>query len=506
MALANIVRNDIQLFCPIFFCIFSLSFFLVFGCFIVTDGKRHMSLVAAPFLFIRSGTFLILFFICVNLPSSQIFSVFFGHCVVDFSCCSFWSVSIVLIFFLFFFRQGFGFFYRLFLFETYSIFILSWVGIAIAVRSTSFLVLFLGLELQALSFYVLVAMRRTSSITTERALKYFLLGAFASGIFIFGVALIYNETGSLIYIPVRRCFWGFGSGYIAIGGSILVLSALLFKLGRAPLHQWVPDIYEGRSALVGAYFSTIPKFAIVLVLFRICQGPFALLFEWWSPFLLFSGLVSLLVGTFGALGQQKVKRFIAYSSIGHSGFLLLGQSVGTSDRLFCVIFYRLFYIVSTLLLWLVLIALSKRVNKVSSYPKGFDFFSGSFPFYFSEISSLFLMNKPLSVLFLVSLLSTAGIPPFGGFIRKFLIIFSLVRSGFYLPSFFVIIRTLLRVFYYLRWLKFMFFDVVRFVFIENWLVSRNIRQFASLILSILGFFLCTYFFYPDPLLVYSLRF
>jgi NADH-quinone oxidoreductase subunit N len=441
-----------------------------------------------------------------NIPSSQIFHVFFGHCVVDFSCYSFWSLSLGLVFMLFFCGQGFGSFYRLFLFETYAVFMLSWVGIAIAVSSSSFLVLFLGLELQALSFYVLVAIRRTSSITTERALKYFLLGAFASGIFIFGVALIYNERGRLLYTCVGRYFWGSSLEYTTVVGALLVLIALLFKLGSAPLHQWVPDIYEGSSTLVGAYFSTVPKFAIILVIFRICQIPFAFLFEWWAPFLLCAALISLLVGTFGALCQQKTKRFIAYSSIGHSGFLLLGQSVGTTESLFGVILYSVFYLVSTLLLWLVLVAFSKRVNKVSSYPKSFDFFRGSFPFYFSELSSLFILNKPLSVLFLVRLLSTAGIPPFRGFISKLLIIFRLLSSGFYLPSFVVVVVSVLSVFYYLRWVKFMFFDVSGRIFIRHWIVFSSPKQGSSLILSSLGFVLCFYFFYPEPLLVYSQRF
>jgi NADH-quinone oxidoreductase subunit N len=459
-----------------------------------------------PFIFINLGVFFILFCICFNIPSSQIFNLFFGHCVVDFSCYSFWLFSLGIIFRLFFFCQGFGSFYRLFLFETYVVFILSWVGIAVAVRATSFLVLFLGLELQALSFYVLIAIRRTSSISTESALKYFLLGAFSSGIFIFGVALVYDETGSLSYVSIGRYIWGYSTDYTSVVGALLILSALLFKLGSAPLHQWVPDIYEGSSTLVSAYFSTVPKFAIILVIFRICQSPFAFLFEWWSPFLLFASLISLLIGTFGALCQQKVKRFIAFSSIGHSGFLLLGQSVGTTESLFGVILYSLFYMLSTLLLWLSLVAHSKSMNKISLYPKGFDFFSGRFPFYFSNMSSLFILNKPLSILFLVSLLSTAGIPPFGGFISKLLIIFSLLRRSFYLPSILVVFISVLRVFYYLRWLKFIFFDKSNIIFIHHWIVFYRLRHGVSLVLRCLGFVLCAYFFYPEPLLVYSQRF
>jgi NADH-quinone oxidoreductase subunit N len=506
MSLTTIATNDLQLLCPIFYCVLSLSFFLVFGCFIVTDSKRYSPLLISPFLFINLGVFLILFFICFNTPSSQIFHLFFGHCIVDFSCNAFWLLSLGLVFCLFFCGLGFGSFYRIFLFETYAVFILSWVGIAIAVSATSFLILFLGLELQALSFYVLVAIRRTSSISTESALKYFLLGAFSSGLFIFGVALIYSETGRLLYTSVGRYLWCSRSEYRIVIGALLLLTALLFKLGSAPLHQWVPDIYEGSSTLVAIYFSTVPKFAIILVIFRVCQIPFAFLFEWWAPFLLFTALLSLLVGTFGALCQQKTKRFIAYSSIGHSGFLLLGQSVGTTERLFGVILYRIFYLVSTLLLWLVLVSFSKSLNKFRAYPKGFDSFRASFPFYFSELSSIFVLNKPLSVLFLVSLLSTAGIPPFGGFMRKLLIIFRLLRSGFYLPSLVVVAVRVLSVFYYLRWVKFMFFDITRTVFIQHWVVFYRLGHGVSLFLRSLGFCLCVYFFYPEPLLVYSQRF
>ena len=320
------------------------------------------------------------------------------------------------------------------------------------------------------------------------------------------MALIYNQCGRFLFVSVRRYFWGCGLEYTAVVGSLLVFTALLFKLGRAPLHQWIPDVYEGSSTLVGAYFSTVPKFAIILIIFRICQIPFAFLFEWWSPFLLFVALISVFVGTFGALCQQKTKRFIAYSSIGHSGFLLLGQSVGTAESLFGVVFYSIFYLASSLLLWFVLLAFSKRVNKVVSYPKGFDFFSRSFPFYFSELIDLFIWNKPLSVLFLVSLFSTAGIPPFGGFISKFLIIFSLISNGFYFVSFVVFFTSIISVFYYLRWVKFMFFDISESAFIQHWFVLSSPGKCVSLVLISLGFSLCFYFFYPEPLLVFSRRF
>jgi NADH-quinone oxidoreductase subunit N len=506
MALVSLVTNDVQLFCPIFYCVFSLSFFLVFGCFIVVDRKRYRPLIIIPFLFLNFGIFVVLFLMCFNIPSSQVFSIFFGHCEVDFSCSSFWFLSLGLIFILFFCGQSFGLFNRLFLFEIYVVFILSWVGIAVAIRATSFLVLFLGLELQAFSFYILVAIRRTSSISTERALKYFLLGAFSSGIFVFGVALIYNETGSFMYASINRYFWGSRLEYTAVVGVLLILRSLLFKLGSVPLHQWVPDVYEGRSSLVGAYFSTVPKFAIILILIRACQVPFAFLFEWWAPFLLFSALVSLLVGTFGALGQQKIKRFIAYSSIGHSGFLLLGLSVGTIESLFSVIFYSIFYLIRTLLLWLVLISFSKYVNKLGLYPKGFDFFGRSFSFYFSELGSLFCYNSPLSVLFLVSLLSTAGIPPFGGFISKFLVVFSLLSRGFFYPGFIVIITSIVRVFYYLRWVKIMFFDGTNALYMHYFIVFYSISPVVSLFLSFLGFVLLAYFIFPDPLLIFSQRF
>jgi NADH-quinone oxidoreductase subunit N len=506
MAITSVITNDIQLFSPIFYCVFSLSFFLLFGCSITTDLKRNSVVLIIPFTSMNLVVFSILFFMCLNIPKSQIFYLFFGHCLVDFSCYSFWLLSLAIVGFLFFCRLSFVPFYRLFLFETYAVFLLSWLGIAVAVSATSFLVLFLGLELQALSFYVLIAIRRTSSITTESALKYFLLGAVSSGFLIFGVALIYNQSGSLLYVSVRRYFWSCRLEYTAVVGSLLVFMALLFKLGRAPFHQWVPDVYEGRSALVGAYFSTVPKFAIILIISRVCQIPFAFLFEWWSPFLLFVALSSLLVGTFGALSQQKTKRFVAYRSIGHSGFLLLGQSVGTTESLFGVVLYSIFYLASTLLLWFVLIGFSKRVNKVGSYPKGFDFFSCRFPFYFSELVDLFISNKPVSVLFLVSLFSTAGIPPFGGFISKFLIIFSLISNGFYFVSLVVVFTSLISAFYYLRWVKFMFFDIIESFFIQNWFVFSSPGKCVSLIFISLGFSLCFYFFYPDPLLVFSQRF
>jgi NADH-quinone oxidoreductase subunit N len=506
MALVTVVTNDAQLFCPVFYSVLGLSFLLVFGSFIVTDSKRCIPTVMVPFLVMVLGIFFVLLFICSNIPRSQSFSIFFGHCVVDFSCYAFWVVSLVLLFILFFCGQAFGIFYRLFLFEVYVIFILSWVGIAVAVRASSFLVLFLGLELQALSFYVLVAIRRTSSVSTERALKYFLLGAFSSGIFIFGVALVYNERGSFLYQPIMRYFWGSDLRYASIAGALLILSSLLFKLGGAPLHQWVPDVYEGRPALVGVYFSTVPKLAVILIIIRVCQIPFAFLFEWWGPFLLLTALISLLVGTFGALGQQKIKRFIAYSSIGHSGFLLFGQCVGSTEGLFSVVFYSIFYLISTFLFWLVLVVFSKEVNSLSLYPKRFDFYKGSFPFYFSEIRFLFQFNKPLSILFLVRLLSTAGIPPLGGFMSKVLIIFSLLRRGFYFPGFVIIFSTILSVFYYLRWVKFIFFDRSAIVFMQYSFVPYQFKQGVRLILSFWRFILRIYFFYPVVLLVYSQRF
>ena len=323
--------------------------------------------------------------------------------------------------------------------------LLATLGMLVMVSANDLMTLYLGLELQSLALYVLAAFRRDNLKATESGVKYFVLGALASGILLYGSSLLYGFSGTTNFqglLDVLKT--GDPSTGVIIGG-VLVLVAICFKISLAPFHMWTPDVYEGVSAPVTAYFSVVPKIAAFGLLMNLVLTPISLLSSYWQPILMTLAIGSIAVGAFGALFQSHIRRLLAYSAIGHMGFVVLGISVlpnltevGTSSLIYLTI-----YVITSLGVFGCLLSLrldGKSVDQID------------------HLKGLSKTHPKTSICLAAFMFSMAGIPPLGGFFGKLYVLMSVVEAGFVWIAVVSIVLSVVAAYYYLRVVKVMYFD------------------------------------------------
>ena len=303
-------------------------------------------------------------------------------------------------------------------FEYLILILCSTFGLMLLISSFDLVSMYISLEVQSLSFYILASMRKDSAFSTEAGLKYFILGAFSSGILLLGISFIYGSVGSTNFENLGKFFIGFDFLNLSedlfninnriIIGIICIFIGILFKLTAAPFHMWAPDVYEGSPLFITILFSIIPKIGVLAIAIKIFY--FALyegLFYWQSVGLL-SSILSISIGTLKALQQNKIKRFLAYSSIGHVGFLLLGFSTGTIIGVQSLLFYLIIYTIMMLNIWSIVISLEIK-NKKSVQVK-----------YINDLQGLSKSSPLLAYTLAINMFSMAGVPPLAGFFLNFI--------------------------------------------------------------------------------------
>lgn len=323
-------------------------------------------------------------------------------------------------------------------------------GGLIMIASNDFLTFYLGLELQALSFYLLCAINTSSPKSSEAGLKYFILGCLASGILLFGISMIYGYTGttnfSVIFDLVENQKNDIPVAFLL--GIIMFMIAMFFKLSNAPFHMWAPDVYEGSPTIVATLFATVGKFSAVVALTIIIYN-----LSWPLLTQIFAvvGLLSIIIGSFGAIFQKNLKRLLAFSSISHVGFIVLGLAGLNKNVVASVFFYIFIYSLLSLGLFgfLNLIISSNQLENDNEDKKIFAI---------SSLSGLSKTNPFLALCISVLIFSTAGIPPLAGFFSKFYIISSMISSSLLIFAVIAVIFTVISAFYYLRIIKIIYFD------------------------------------------------
>jgi NADH-quinone oxidoreductase subunit N len=389
---------------------------------------------------------------------------------------------------------------RLLDYEYPLLILITTLGMLLLVSSKDLITFYLAIEIISLSSYILATIRRNGQFSTEAGIKYFLLGAVSSGILLFGASLIYALSGETSFQGISTFMW-FSSGANDSIGAMFILVAILFKLAAAPFHMWAPDVYEGSPTIVTAFFAIVPKIAIFGILIQFIFGPFLGIFSELQPLLLFSAIVSVLIGSIGALNQTKFKRLVAYSAIGHTGFILLGIATGSLDSLQASFLYIIIYIIMSLNLF----TFALSTFGVSHN----DFGETNF---LSQLSGLSRSNPLLAITMSLCLLSIAGIPPLAGFFSKYLVLLSLISNGFIIFSIIAIIASVIASFYYVRIIKIAYFkDSSDFHFknLSNLFISSsahdtsNISLISSLILGSTFFFILTFMFFPNPLISFT---
>ncbi|PQM60486.1 MAG: NADH-quinone oxidoreductase subunit NuoN [Rhodobacteraceae bacterium] len=335
--------------------------------------------------------------------------------------------------------------YNLLNFEYSALICLSVVGMMIMVSASNLMAVYLGLELQSLSLYVIAAFRRDSLKSTEAGLKYFVLGALSSGLFLYGASLVYGFTGTTGFEEISGVILDEGLSTGVLFGLIFILGGMAFKVSAVPFHMWTPDVYEGSPTPVTTFFAIVPKLAAIAMLARLLFVPFGNAISEWQQILVFLSISSMLIGSIAAIGQSNIKRLMAYSSISHIGFALIGLTVGSSEGLSAVIIYMFIYVIANFGVFAFILNMQRDGVSVT------------------DISSLSLYSRVNSIrAFCLSLiiLSLAGLPPLVGFFGKVFIFKAAINSGFVPLVIVGGLSSVIGAFYYLRMVYLIYFGEV----------------------------------------------
>lgn len=336
--------------------------------------------------------------------------------------------------------------------EFYVLALFALLGQMVMISGSHFLSIYLGLELMSLSLYALVALRRDSTVATEAAMKYFVLGAMASGFLLYGMSMLYGATGSLDLIEVTRAAaFGSANSTVLVFGIVFVVAGLAFKLGVVPFHMWVPDVYQGAPTAVTLLLGAAPKLAAFAICFRLLIEGLLPLAKDWQQMLIVLAVLSMAIGNITAIAQTNIKRMLAYSTISHMGFMLLGLLGGVidsnmdsmTDAYSSALFYTITYVVTTLGTFGVIMLMSRSGFEAENM----DDFKG-----LNQRSPWF------AGMMLVLMLSLAGIPPLVGFYAKLSVLQAVLNTGQIWLAIVAVLFSLIGAFYYLRVIKHMYFD------------------------------------------------
>nr|QUJ09436.1 NADH dehydrogenase subunit 2 [Neorhodomela munita] len=459
------------------FLFFTVCFCLIFGAITSSSVIFQFPLVSKTISFF---TWQALFFSLILLiNTSPIFAIFFsGFLICD--SFTFYAKFLILFFsiiWFFIFNQSL----KILNFEFWTLILLSILAILLLLQSYDLLAIYVNIEFVSLTFYVLASLNRNSEFSVEAGLKYFILGAFSSSLLLFGFSLLYSFTGLTNLQDLLIFFSGyhfiakdaFNTGLLT--SLLFILTSFLFKLGAAPFHYWLPDVYEGSPTSITAFFALLPKVAILSLITRF----YVIIFLDFTYnevyfFILCATFMSSLIGTMGAFVQIKWKRFIAFSSISHISFFLLNLCTLNLANLNNLIIYVIIYLVMT-----------------SSF---FSFFNSHkqilFPIkinnrFLSSLTFLNVLNPVLAFSFTILLFSLAGIPPLAGFFSKFFVLFSAISSNFFFLVFFILIFNCISCFYYISLVKKIYFDNLTYIKLP---IYKNVNKTNSLALGFLLFF------------------
>ena len=326
-------------------------------------------------------------------------------------------------------------------FEYPILILLATTGMLMLISAADLIALYLGFELMSLSLYVMAAIDRDNARSTEAGLKYFVLGALSSGMLLYGASLIYGFTGTVSFVGIAQAVGDGGLGLTF--GLVFLLAGLCFKVSAVPFHMWTPDVYQGAPTPVTAFFAAAPKVAAIAIFMRVSIAAFPGIALQWQQIIVFVSIASMALGSFAAIGQRNIKRLMAYSSIAHMGFALVGLAAGTSDGIQGVLVYMAIYVAMTLGTFACIISMRRQGKPVEDI---------------SDLAGL-ARTKPLTAFFFAMLMfSMAGVPPLAGFFAKFYVFLAAIQAGLFTLAVLGVISSVVGAYYYLMIVKTMYFD------------------------------------------------
>ncbi|MGB4866411.1 MAG: NADH-quinone oxidoreductase subunit NuoN [Hyphomicrobium sp.] len=334
---------------------------------------------------------------------------------------------------------------KVMLFEYPVLLLLATLGMLVMISANDLIALYLGLELQSLALYVIAAFKRDDVKSSEAGLKYFVLGALSSGMLLYGASMVYGVTGSTGYggIAAAMKAEGMTANIGLIVGLVFVIVGLAFKISAVPFHMWTPDVYEGSPTPVTTFFAGAPKVAAMALLIRFTQGALPDAGTQWQQIIIFLSIASMVLGAFGAIGQNNIKRLMAYSAIGHVGFALVGLSSNNVEGTAGVLMYLAIYVAMTLGTFAGILSMRRGDKTVEDI---------------SDLAGLAKTDLRFASILAVMMFSLAGIPPLAGFWSKWYVFLPAIKAGLYPLAVIGVVASVIGSFYYLRIVKIMFFD------------------------------------------------
>lgn len=527
-------ENDFIGLLPEIFLLSATIVLLIYGALFSSGSKEHPLERVAPLVRNVAWLGLLSIFITIVLIATQplgVANLCYNTLVIDnftyffkiILLCS--TASTILMSFQYFQQETVN------TFESIILMLLSTCSMLFMISAYDLIAIYLAIELQSLCFYVIAASKRTSEFSTEAGLKYFILGAFSSGILLFGCSLIYGFTGVTNLEELAKIFTGLGlsptDGHSSVVstdiswknhsgmsfgifmGILFLAVGFLFKITAVPFHMWAPDVYEGAPTFVTAFFMIAPKIAILANMLRVFI--FSVYDPTWQQLFFFCSIASMILGSVAGLAQNKIKRLLAYSSIAHVGYLLVGFSCGTIQGVQSLLIGLFIYLLMTVNAFAIILALrqnrsvSKKFDlKVSSLSEAAGKSSSNLK-YISDLSALAKTNPILAITLSITMFSYAGIPPLAGFCSKFYLFFAALSCGAYLLALVGIITSVISCFYYIRFVKVMYFDTpLRVSALSEGAafgLFRPMDREKSLLLGITLFGITFFCVYPAPFFV-----
>ncbi|MBH0239770.1 NADH-quinone oxidoreductase subunit NuoN [Methylobrevis albus] len=328
-------------------------------------------------------------------------------------------------------------------FEYPVLIVIATLGMMMMISASDLISVYLGLELQSLALYVVASINRDQLRSTEAGLKYFVLGALSSGMLLYGASLVYGFTGHTDFAGIRAVLTADGASIGFVFGLVFMMAGFAFKVSAVPFHMWTPDVYEGAPTPVTAFFAAAPKIAAMAVLTRTVIDAFQPALTDWQQIIAFVAIASMALGAFAAIGQTNIKRLMAYSSIGHMGYALVGLAAGTATGVQGVLIYLATYLAMTAGAFACILAMRREDGMVEEI---------------SGLSGLARNNLVMGFLLAMIMFSLAGIPPFAGFFAKYFVFVAAVEAELYWLAVIGVVTSVVGAYYYLRIVKIIFFD------------------------------------------------
>jgi NADH-quinone oxidoreductase subunit N len=368
-------------------------------------------------------------------------------------------------------------------FEFPVLILFSTLGMIMMVSANDLISLYLSLELQSLALYVVAAFRRDSAPSSEAGLKYFVLGALSSGMLLYGASLVYGSTGTTNFDGIAHALSASPSLPIGVVfGLVFLVAGLAFKVSAVPFHMWTPDVYEGAPTPVTTLLALSPKFAAMVLLLRLMTAPFGLATSDWQPIISLISVGSMLLGAFAAINQSNIKRLLAYSSIGHMGYALIGLAAGSEGGIRGVLIYMAIYLFMSAGTFACVLAMRRRGQLVEGI---------------GDLAGLSKTHPMMALALAIFMFSMAGIPPLAGFFGKVYVFLAAIEAGLYTLAVIGVLASVVGAYYYLRIVKLMYFDDT--VDALDRPVARDLGwvQFGTALVTLL------FFIYPGPLFSYA---